>query len=228
MKKVIFSSLCVGVILLFSLTGCQRMKPVDITTKLDAELEYVEDLIFKIANKYAKGEYLEDEEFKWEHIKGDIEKINDSWSTLILDLTEVEVANQEMIGFSNNLNDLLITVSKEDDIAMLENLSNMYLKVIKFKEVYSENKNQIKKNKIKADVLVVFSLANKDDYESAKAKAGELVQNYKGFMNDKSYAEENAYNLNKIYALIEEFRNSLDRQNYDLIRMKYIVTVENL
>lgn len=61
-----------------------------------------------------------------------------------------------------------------------------------------------------------------------KCGANNTVETYKGLMNDIHYAEENAYNLNKIYILLEEFNNAIQTENYDLIRMKYIVTVENL
>ena len=228
MKRVVFISISVCTVLLFCLTGCGKSSDKNIDDKLNSELEYVEDLIFKIANKHAKGEYLEEEEFKWEYIKGDMQKINNIWNTLILDLTEVNVSNQDIIGFSNDLNDLLISVSKESEVVMLEKLNDMYAKVIVFKQAYSQNKNQIQKNKIKSEVLATYVLINQDDYEEAQAKAISTIETYKSMMNDIQYAEENAYNLNKIYVLLEEFSNAIQTQNYDLIRMKYVVTVENL
>lgn len=228
MKRVILISMSVCTILLFSLTGCGKTPEKDIEGKLNAELEYVEDLIFKVANKHAKGEYLEEDKFKWEDIKGDMQKINSTWNTLILDLTEVNVSNQDIIGFSNDLNDLLISVSKESEVMMLEKLNDMYAKVIVFKEAYLKDKSQIQKNKIKSEVLSIYVLTNKDDYESAKTKIASTIDTYKSMMNDIQYAEENAYNLNKIYVLLEEFSNAIQTQNYDLVRMKYIVTVENL
>ena len=228
MRKVVFKSVCVGALLLILLTGCGKQEEKNINDKLDAELEYVEDLIFKIANKHAKGEYIEDEKFKWDYLKGDMQKINDSWNTLILDLTEVNVQNQVIIGYSTDLNDLLIAVSKENESAMLDKLNDMYANVILFKEAYSQEKNRIEKNKIKSDVLGVYCLVNKNDYPAAKTKATTTVENYKSLMNDIQYAEENAYNLNKIYVLLEEFSNAIQTENFDLVRMKYIVTVENL
>ena len=50
MRKVVFKSVCVGALLLILLTGCGKQEEKNINDKLDAELEYVEDLIFKIAN----------------------------------------------------------------------------------------------------------------------------------------------------------------------------------
>ena len=228
MKRVFFVSLCLFSLLLFCLTGCDREQKEGIHQKLDSELEYVEDLIFKIANKHAKGEYIEEDKFKWEYVKNDVNKINEAWGTLVLDLTDINVQNNEIIEFSNELNDLLIAVSKEDEVAVLQNLNDMYGKVIVYKNAYSQDKNKIEKNKIKNGTLYIYSLVNKNDWALAKTEADKLVENYKGLMNDMNYAEENGYNLNKIYVLLEEYRNSIETQNYSLVRMKYITAVENL
>lgn len=228
MKRVFIISICVCSVLLFTLTGCGTKKEKGINEKLDAELQYIEDLIFKIANKHAKGEYVEDDKINWEDIKEDIHKINASWNTLILDLTEVNVSNQDILGFSNNLNDLMIAISKEAEVTIIDKLNDMYAQVVRFREAYASNKNQIQKNKIKSEALSIYSLVNKQDFEGAYTKATEVIENYKGLMNDINYAEENSYNLNKIYVLLEEYRNSIQTRNYDLARMKYILTVENL
>ncbi len=228
MKRVVIISLCFLSVLLFCLTGCAKQQEPTIDNKLDAELEYIEDLIFKVANQYAKGEFIEDDKINWEWIKPDITKINDSWGTLILDLTEVNVQNQDIMDFSKHLNGLLISISEEDEQVMLEELKELYKKVIVFRQAYSEDKNQIQKNKIKSGVLSVYSSANKDDWATVKTDIDAILESYKGLMNDIRYAEENGFNLNKVYVLLEEYKMSTQTQNYDLVRMKYIVTVENL
>ena len=228
MKRVILISFCFCSLLLFVLTGCGKQEPKNVNNKLNAELEYVEDLIFKIAIKHAKQEYLEDDKINWQWIKDDVGRINDTWPNLILDLTEVDVQNQDIIGFSNELNQLLISMANEDEQSMMRHLNEMYKKIIIFKQAYSENKNQIQKNKIKSGVLGVYNLATQNDWTTAKTEVDAVLENYKNLMNDIQYAEENSYNLNKIYVLLEEYKVSIQTQNYNLVRMKYITTVEEL
>ena len=66
------------------------------------------------------------------------------------------------------------------------------------------------------------------DFATAKTKSETLIETYKGLMNQISYAQDNGYNLNKVYVLLEEYRNAIGTGNKDLVRMKYIATVENL
>ncbi len=228
MKRVITISLCCLSVLLFCLTGCSKEEEKSIHDKLDAELEYIEDLIFKIANKYAKNEYDEEDKINWQWIKDDVGKMNDAWGTLILDLTEVDIQNQDIMEFSKDLNDLIIAMHDENAQNMLNELSDMYKRIIIFKQAYSEDKNKIQKNKIKSGTLSVYTFIHKEDWTGAKTEIDGIIENYKSLMNDIHYTEENGYNLNKIYVLLEEYRISIQTQNYDLARMKYITTVENL
>ena len=110
MKRIVIKSICVCSILLFCLTGCRKQEEKNIQDKLRTELEYVEDLIFKIANKHAKGEYIEEDEFKWNYVKSDVQRMNETWGTLVLDLTQVNVPNEQILKFSNDLNELLISL----------------------------------------------------------------------------------------------------------------------
>lgn len=228
MKRVFFIGVCI--ILLFSLTGCSNfdLDNPSIEDKLNSELNYIEDLIFKIVNKYAKNEYTDEDKINWNYIKDDISQINNSWATIVLDLTEINVQNTDIMAFSNNLNNLLISASNENETELITNLSMMYEKIIGFENVYYDNKNQISKNEIKSGVLNTFDFVNKDEWESAKTEINSVIQKYKELMKDNSYAEENGYNLNKIYVLLEEYNNSIDTQNYNLVKIKYLNTIENL
>ena len=140
----------------------------------------------------------------------------------------MNVQNQDIMEFSNRLNNLLVSMNEEDEITMIEELNKLYEKVILFKQAYSENKNHIHKNRIKSGVLNVYSLANQDDWATAKTQMDRVLEDYKSLMSNPSYVEENSYNLNKIYVLLEEYKVSMQTQNYNLVRMKYIITVENL
>lgn len=228
MKKIYVIGLVICSVLLITLTGCGRVEQKDINDKLNTELKYVEDLIFKIANKYAKDEYLENSEMNWNDIKEEVLKINDSWGTLVLDLTKVNVSSDNILSFSNDLNDVMISISNKDDITMLDKLNKMYSEVIIYKQSYSTDKNEIEKSKIKNEILAVYTLANKNDYESAQKGISDLIEKYKGLMNDINYANENEYNLNKIYILLEEYRNSIQTKNLDLVKIKYISAVEEV
>ena len=227
MKK--FKGLIIEIIiLLLVLTGCGKAQDNSINDKLNAELEYLEDLIFKITNKYAKDEYTEDEKINWDYIKGDIFNINDAWNSAILDLSKVDIDDNEILKFSSSLNNLLISVSNQNEGMMISNLNDMYSQIIVFEDSYSNDKIKIERQKIKSQVLSTYNFLVQNQFEQSRIKIEETINNYKELMNNDEYKEANKYDLNKVYILLLEFRTAIQTQNYDLTRLKYILAVEEL
>ena len=228
MKRKKFLFLCIITIIIIGLTGCTSKQKSNINEKLDAEISYIEDLIIKIANKYAKKEYEENNKINFDYIKDDIIRINDSWSRLILDLTEVNTTNEEIFEFSNQLNNLIISVGQEDEKKLIDNLSKIYSQLMNFKSSYTDNKNSIEKNELKKDVFEVFNLINNSKYDEANIQIDSTIKRYRDLMNDNDYVKENSYNLNKIYILLQDLKKSLLTENFDLISIKYINLIENI
>lgn len=226
MKKLLLNFLCICVI--FSLTGCSREEKYTIKDKLDSETEYIENLIFKIVIKHAKGEYEEEGKINWDYIKGDINKINSSWNLMIIDLSTVGVENKEILQYSDDLNNLLLSIANNDELTMIDKLNSIYKKIIDFRDVYSDNKNEIEKNRIKSSILNSYYFANIMQYENGKIDIDKTIEKYKELMKNDDYKKENNYNLNKIYILLQEYRNSFNTGELDLIKLKFILTIEEL
>ena len=165
MRKIVITSLCL-LVMLFSLTGCQNKSEKGINDKLDSELRYFENLMFKIANKHAKGEYIEDDKINWDDIKNEVGKINSSWNNLVLDLTVVKVQNQDIVEFSNYLNDAMLSVKNKNEVILLNKINAMYEKIVVFRQAYSNNQNENEKKKLKSNILKIYTLANRKRLES--------------------------------------------------------------
>lgn len=226
MKKIRF---CILMVIMFIfLTGCSSENKRTLEEKIDAEIEYMQDIIFTISNKHAKKEYIEEDKINWEEIKKDIQKLDNSWITLSLDLGELNIDNEKIINCSAKIEDVLILVGNKDDINLLINIQKIYENMIELKNDYSEDKNLIKKMKIKDDVFKIYNLSYQNNYDLAKSECLSLKKYYNELMNDENYTRENNYNLNKVYILIEELDSSVQKDNMDLIRMRFLNLIEKM
>jgi len=217
--------------LIFLLTGCSSTNKNNgktIKDKTDSELSYVEDTIFTIINKYAKDEYMKDGRIEWDNIKNDSKKINNALDTILLDLSELDIPNDDLISFSNELNNLIILISKEDDILAIDKLNHLYSLIPKYMARYSDDKNKISKKELKSNILASYNFSNAKKWAEAKATIQTVEDKYKTMMNDVDYMRENTYNLNKVYVLIEELKNAINMENMELIKMKYVNLIEEI
>lgn len=228
-KKFFIYNLII-ICMLMSLVGCSKNENKDdekSKSKTEAEINYVEDSVLKILNKYAKGEYIkEDNSIDWKTIQGDEKNLLNSLDTIVLDLSELNVKNEDIVKLSDEINNLIVVTSEENEVLMVSKLKDIYSLIPSILQTFEKDQNVINKKKIRELILSCYSLANEDKWDECKTEITNLENKYKEMMNDLNYAENNSYNLNNVYVLIEEFKNSIELENKELINLKYVNLIE--
>lgn len=220
------------ILMLFVLTGCSGIegetKSATVEEKSSSEIEYLQDEIFTIVNKYAKGEYVEDDTINWENVNKDAQKIGKVLDTLMLDFGEAQISNDDLNKFRTEINNLLIASSGEDEQTMLTSASNLYSLLPDYYGKFSNDNN-------KKDIMTLKSLVLKSyinsyflNWPEAKTNAQSAENKYKEMSDNLEYMKEYSYSLNKIYILVEEFKNAVDSEQADLARIKYINFIEKI
>lgn len=247
--KIIFIFLVLSSVL-FLLTGCSKAEDDLIHDKIKEELYFIENNLYSIVSKFAKGEYdeniLNDEMLQnitenigksfqirvinFDEVKKDIAKINTSLDVTIIDLSEKVKDTNTILELSNNINNLIIDVGGENIDQILRDINNLEKSIIKNYDVILEGDMQNKKLKVlKSNVLECFVLSvTEENKDLSKEKINSIIDNFSNDIKDKGFVEDNSYLVNNIYILLEEFKTAIDSGNEDLIKLKYISLIEML
>lgn len=231
MKKYI-KNILVLLLCLITLTGCSGALDEEngnqMNDKVSEELQFVEDAVFNITNKYAKGEYIKDEGLDWNSILEDEKKINAVLETIILDLSEIDISSEDLISFSNELNNLLTITIQENENELLPRIQALYSFVPQFLDQSSDDKNDVKDKELKSIVLSSFAFANMEDWEVARSTIQSAIDKYSEMMNDVDYMQARSYSLNKVYVLLGEVKNAIDTENLELVKLKFVNFIEKI
>lgn len=223
---------CILIIMLFLLTGCSGIegenKSATIEEKASGEIEYLEDKIFTIINKYSKDEYIKDDAIDWVAVNNDAQKISKSLDTLMLDFGEAKISNEDLNKFRNEINNLLIASSGEDEQALFVSSSNLYSLLPDYYGKFSNDNNKKDIMTLKSLVLKSYINSRFLNWAEAKSNAQAAENKYKEMSDNLEYMKEYSYNLNKIYILVEEFKNAVDLEQIDLSKIKYINFIEKI
>lgn len=213
---------------LIILTGCSidDVSSSTLQDKVDEEISYLEDKVFTIVNKHAKGEYLEDDKINWEDISEEVKEIDISIDAIIQDLSDLDISNEDILALRNEVNSLIISAGNEDEYNLLQRASYMYSLLPNYVEKYSSNTNLVDKMKLKSLVLSTFVQSNFSEWETAKETVLLAESKYNEMMNNVDYMKEYSNNLNRIYVLLEEFKNAVDLEEIELTKVKYIDFIE--
>lgn len=168
------------------------------------------------------------EDIDWDLIKNEVELMNASWSVAMLDLSNSNVSNDDIIGFSNLLNQTIISVKNEDKVASLTNLSNLYSYIPKFLAIVSSDKYEQNIENTKYYVLSSYVCVTQEDWNTTVTNLTNAEISFLSILNDTEYTQNKEFKVNKTYMLIKELQNSLASNDKELYFMKYKNLMESL
>lgn len=228
-KSFLVYYVLIFLISLILLTGCS-MDTISgkktIQDKVNEEIDFLENRTFLLTNKYAKGEYKSDSGLDWKNISKEVKEINISTDTIIQDLSEVDISNEDILALRNEVNSVIISTGNEDEYNLFQKLSYLYSLLPNYLEKYSDNKNKIDDMKLKSLVLSGFVQANFLDWKTAKETMTLAEAKYNEMMNNVDYMKENSNKLNKIYVLLEELKNAIELEEVELTKVKFVNLIE--
>lgn len=248
MKKII-SLLLILSIGLVALTGCSKDEPANLQDKNMKELEYIEGKAVSILNKMIREEYNKDEKsetsanevleedvglpivedtFDWEKLLEDTKKIENSIPAILVDLAALNIESGEIARLSDGINNMIIAIDNKDQRAYMIELNNVYSLIPTYMEKYAANDEETFKKRLKYYTMATYISYMDGNLEMAKTQVNELDKAYNDKMQDIEYAQNNEYNLNKLYILIQELKRAVESDSRELVRSKYLLLIDEI
>lgn len=230
-KKKCIQLLIIIIIFEMTLSGCSiynENNAITIEGKTTEEIKYIENVILTFFCMFAKGEYNDLDNLNWELIQENIIELNGVLDTVILDMSDLEISNEDIIKFKNGINSLSIAVYNKDINETFSEYGKLYLLLPTFANKSYIDKNKAKLLELKTMITSSFVYANLLDWENAKKTINDAETKYKIMMDDIDYMKEYSYNLNKVFVLLGEIKNSIEIEELELTKIKYVNFIEKI
>lgn len=170
----------------------------------------------------------DENDIDWNSIKNNIQTINESWGVVILDLSNMNVDNNDILNFSSTLDDCILSIKDEKKVDTLTNMAKLYSFIPKFERgISAENSTQNIKQ-VKSYIINAYSLVEKDDWTAIGTNITECEKTFKDITNDMEYMKDKEYKVNRTYVLIKELQNSLTYKDKKLFYVKYKNVMESI
>ena len=168
------------------------------------------------------------DDIDWNEIKSEIETVNEAWSIVLLDLSYLNVDNNDILNFSSALNDTLISVKDENKINTLTNCSKLYSFIPKFEKQLKDNQDIQDIKQVKAYLLNAYSSVEQDNWVDIEKNIASADDIFKKITGNSEYMKNKEYKVNKTYVLLKELQNSLKYKNKDIFYLKYKNLIESI
>lgn len=164
----------------------------------------------------------------WDKMKQDIETIDSSWSIIMIDLENNNVANEDITEFSNMLNSTIISIKNEDEDTTLTNLTNLYSFIPKFLTSVSADKYTQILETTKYHLFLAYSSASQEEWDKVSTNLSDAENNFLNIVNDEEYSKNKKFKVNKTHTLIKDLKNSIQNKDKELFYLKYKNLIESL
>lgn len=165
----------------------------------------------------------------WNKLEKQTEDLYNYWTTVTLDLNNIQVPNDKILEYNSNLDKLLISLKNKDKINSAICLANLYRLIPVYMENTSGNKDTIKLTSIKANVVSAYSVVESGDWDSVSKLLAKAEGDLSGFINSESSSKETRQSiLNRSYVLLKELIKSCNDKDIDIFYLKYINLINEL
>lgn len=168
------------------------------------------------------------DDIDWKSIKYEIETINKSWTVILLDLYSLNVSNDDIVAFSEILDNSIISIKNENKIDSLNNIAKLYSYIPIYEKAISAENSMQNIKQTKSFLINAYSFAEQDNWNEIQKNMNECEKTFKNVVNDIEFAQRNEYKINKTYVLIKEMQNSLYLQDKDIFYIKYKNLLESI
>ena len=164
----------------------------------------------------------------WNSIKYDIENLNQSWSVILLDLYSLNVSNDDIIAFSKELDNCIISIKNENKIDSLNNIVKLYSYIPIYERAISAENSIQNIKQTKSFLVNAYLFVEQGNWNDVQTNISECEKSFKNVVNDIEFAKKNEYKVNKTYVLVKELQNSLNLQDKEVFYMKYKNLLESI
>ena len=164
----------------------------------------------------------------WDNEKGVIESINVKWTSLIVDLHQLNVNNDDILNFSNILNHTIVNIKQENKVNTMLDLANLYGYIPNYLKQFSNDEEKISIEYIKSNILNSYALVEQERWDEVKEQVFNSVENITNIMNSINTEQFSQYQINRIYVMLNELYSSIDLKDKQLYYIKYRNVMEEL
>lgn len=169
-----------------------------------------------------------DKEIDWNIINEKIENIYSSWTTVLMDLTTLNVNKDNLLKFNDLTDELIGNIKAEDKTKCLYNCAELYILLTLYIGDFSNDENTKAIYNTKSNILYAYAIIENDDWNTAGEYINDGKNEFNKIMNDQINNIINIDTINKAYILINELSDDINKNNKDTFYINYKQLMQEL
>ena len=164
----------------------------------------------------------------WDLIKSDIETMYSTWTTVLMDLTTLNVNKDNLLKYNVTLGKIGDNLENEDKETALVNLADLYNLLTLYIQDFSDDNNNKSLFIVKSNILYAYAYIETDDWDKVNDYVSKAKTEFANIVNGQVYNVSKIDKINKAYILINEVEKNSNEKKKSVFYVNYINLIQEL
>jgi len=168
-----------------------------------------------------------EEQIDWNYMKDTVEILYTSWPIIMIDMHSINIKNDDILAFSNELDILIVNIQKEDKRAVANSLAILYSYLPLYESQFLGKNEKINIYYTKSHIINSYVLLEDDKWDDMQNEINKAQEFFSLIINSIN-EEKNKSAISKSYVLLNEMNNAIKIKDKKLYYLKYKNVMEAL
>lgn len=170
----------------------------------------------------------DNKEIDWNNIKGVAEDIYSSWTTILIDLTTLNVNKDNLLKFNDTLDKAIKSMDDKDKNKSLIHLADLYNLLPQYLNDFWQNDEDINIYNIKSNILYAYSYVDTNNWNEVIKHIEDSKNDFSKLLNNSVNNVNNIDIVNKSYILVNELAENAKNKFKPIFYVNYSNLIEEL
>lgn len=175
-----------------------------------------------------KGVLTNSDEINWNSLKSEIENLYLSLPTITMELYQLNVNQEDVLGFNTEYDKLTAMVKDEKKEETLVQLTKLYDYFPKFLRGTGQDELYITLVETKNNILKAYSKLDSQNWQEISNDVKNGIDSYSRLLTSTEVDNSKQYNVSKTYIMLNELQKAVTIQDSSVFLIKYKNLIEEI
>ena len=157
----------------------------------------------------------------WQRIKGRVENMYTSWTTILIDLTTLNVNKDNLLKYNQLMDTMIGNIEAKKKEDCLKNGADLYALLVTYIQDISGDSDLTSLYKTKSNIIYGYSRVDAQDWESVNNYIQTAINEFGNIMNNQVNNINDIDSINKAYVLINELKDDAVNKTGSVFYINY-------
>lgn len=168
------------------------------------------------------------QDVNWDEINSKVQELYSSWTTIMMDLTSLNVNKDNLLKFNQTLDSITKNVEDKNKSEALINSASLYNLISSYISDFSNDTEKNSVFNVRSNILYSYAYTESGDWAKVSEYIGKAKQDFSNLLNNQINNINKIDVINKAYILLNELEQDCNNQDKNVFLVNYSNLIQEL